>query len=148
LLWPATKGGPHESDCFNTARCPLFGVGGVSDEIAWRIELSVKLDQVGNLLALTDQMVESARAEVGCLSYQRFISPDGKSVQVYERYLNSGAALAHLTIFFQRFGARYATMVERKTFTVYGAPSSELRQMLDQFDPQYLRPFGNFEYWA
>ena len=86
--------------------------------------------------------------EVGWLSYQRFISPDGKSVHVYERYLNSGVALAHLTMFFQRFGARFASMVDRKAFTVYGAPSSELRKMLDQFRPQYFRPFGNFEYWA
>jgi quinol monooxygenase YgiN len=120
----------------------------VTDQIAWRVELSVKPDQVGNLLALTDEMVESASAEEGCLSFQRFISPDGKSVHVYERYLNSGTALAHLTIFFRRFGTRYASMVDRKSFTVFGAPSSELRKMLDQFSPQYLRPFGNFEYWA
>ena len=120
----------------------------MGDEIAWRVELSVKPDQVGNLLALTDEMVESASLEVGCLSYQRFISPDGISVHVYERYLNSAAALAHLTIFFERFAARYASMVDRKAFIVYGAPSSELRLLLDRFSPQYLRPFGNFEYWA
>ena len=120
----------------------------MSDEIAWRVELAVKSDQVANLLALTDEMVQAASLEIGCLSYQRFISPDGKSVHVYERYLNSGAALAHLTTFFQRFGARFGSMVDRKTFTVYGTPSSELRKMLDQFSPQYLRPFGNFEYWA
>jgi len=120
----------------------------VSDEIAWRVELSVKPDQVANLLALTDEMVKAASLEVGCLSYQRFISPDGKSVHVYERYLNSGVALAHLTVFFKRFADRFATMVDRKTCTVYGTPSSELRKMLDQFSPQYLRPFGNFEYWA
>ena len=120
----------------------------VGDEIAWRVELSVKPDQVGNLLALTDQMLESASGEVGCLSYQRFIAPDGHSVHVYERYLNSGAALAHLTVFFNRFGDRYASMVNRNRFTVYGTPSSDLRQMLDQFSPEYLRPFGNLEYWA
>ena len=76
----------------------------VTDQIAWRVEVSVKPGQVENLLALTDEMVESASAEEGCLSYQRFISPDGKSVHVYERYLNSGTALAHLKIFFSRFG--------------------------------------------
>ena len=120
----------------------------MGDEIAWRVELFVKPDQVGNLLALTDEMVKSASAEVGCLSYQRFISPDGKSVHLYERYSNSGAALAHLTIFFRQFAARFAGMVDRKTVTVYGVPSSELHQTLDQFSPLYLRPFGNFEYWA
>jgi quinol monooxygenase YgiN len=120
----------------------------VGEEIAWRVELSVKPGQVGNLLALTDQMVESAGKEMGCLSYQRFISPDGSSVHVYERYVNSAAAAVHLTTFFREFRAQYASMVDRKTFTVYGIPSSELRQMLDQFNPEYLRPFGNREYWA
>ena len=120
----------------------------MGDEIAWRVELSVKPDQVGDLLALTDEMVEAASIEIGCLSYQRFISPDGESVHVYERYSNAAVALTHLTVFFNRFGARYASMVDRKGFTVYGAPSSELRQMLDQFKPQYFRPFGNIEYWA
>ena len=120
----------------------------MSDEIAWRVELSVKPDQVSNLLLLTNEMVQAASLEVGCLSYQRFISPDGKTVHVYERYLNSGVALAHLTMFFSRFGDRFASMVERESFTLYGTPSSELRRVLDQFNPDYLRPFGNFEYWA
>jgi quinol monooxygenase YgiN len=120
----------------------------MNDEIAWRVELSVKPEQVGKLLALTGEMVMSATEEPGCLSYQRFISPDGQSLQVYERYLNSGAALAHLTIFFKRFAARYAGMVERTTFMVYGNPDEELGQMLDQFRPKYMRPFGNFDYWA
>jgi hypothetical protein len=35
-------------------------------------------------------------------------------------------------------------MVDRKAFTVYGAPSSELRKMLDQFSPQYFRPIWQF----
>ena len=120
----------------------------MSDEIAWRVELSVKPDQVGNLLALTDQMVESASVEVGCLSYQRFIGTDGHSVHVYERYLNSGAALAHLKLFFDQFGDQFSSMVNRNRFTVYGTPSNDLRQMLDKFSPEYLRPFGNFDYWA
>ena len=120
----------------------------MSDEIAWRVELTVKSDQVGNLLALTDEMVELASQEVGCLSYQRFIGTDGHSVHVYERYSSSGAALAHLKSFFDRFGDRFASMVNRNRFTVYGTPNSDLRQMLDQFSPEYLRPFGNLEYWA
>jgi len=120
----------------------------VSEEIAWRVELAVKPDQVANLLAVTDEMVQAASLEIGTLSYQRFISPDGKSVHVYERYLNSGVALAHLTAFFARFAERFGATVDRRTFTVYGTPSIELRKMLDQFKPHYFRPFGNFEYWA
>jgi len=120
----------------------------MGDEIAWRAELTVKPEHVAALLALTDEMVQSAKMELGCLSYQRFISLDGKTVHVYERYMSSGAALAHLQVFFKRFATQFASVVERKSFTVYGAPSSELRKVLEQFNPAYLRPFGNIEYWA
>jgi quinol monooxygenase YgiN len=89
----------------------------MKDEIAWRVELAIKPNQLDNFLFLTGEMVESARAEEGCLSYQRFISPDGDSIHVYERYLNSGTALEHLSTFSREFGRRYLTMVERKKFT-------------------------------
>ncbi|HUS12968.1 MAG TPA: antibiotic biosynthesis monooxygenase [Pyrinomonadaceae bacterium] len=120
----------------------------MNDEIAWRVEVSIKRDQVGNFLALTDEMVKSAMMEIGCLSYQRFIGADGDTVHIYERYLNSQVALAHLAVFFERFVDRYTSMVERRSFTVYGTPGNELRQLLDQFKARYFRPFGNLEYWA
>lgn len=120
----------------------------MSDEIAWRVVLAVKPNRFDNLERLTGEMVKSARAELGCLSYQRFATEDRKIVHVYERYSNSGAALEHLKIFTRQFGARYTEMVERTQFTVYGFPSSELRKVLDQFSPQYLHQLGQWEYWA
>jgi len=39
-------------------------------------------------------------------------------------------------------------MVERKTFTVFGDPSAELKAVLDSFNAMYLKPFGDLEYWA
>lgn len=95
----------------------------MSGQIARRVELAVKPNQLENLEFLTDEMVESARKESGCLSYQRFITADGKFVHVYERYADSGAALEHLRIFSRTFGARYASLVDRTQFTVFGSPS-------------------------
>jgi hypothetical protein len=39
-------------------------------------------------------------------------------------------------------------MVERKHFTVFGYPSDELQAALDGFGTIYLKPFGDFAYWA
>ena len=36
----------------------------------------------------------------------------------------------------ERFNVRYADMVNRNRFTVYGALTEKLRQMLDQFSPE------------
>jgi quinol monooxygenase YgiN len=120
----------------------------MNDQVAWRVELSVKPNQLENFLALTGEMVDVASTEEGCLSYQRFINADDTIVHVYERYQNSGAALEHLATFSRRFGARYSGMVDRKSFTVFGNLSSELKKVLDQFSPLYLRPFGYCKYWS
>jgi hypothetical protein len=37
------------------------------------------------------------------------------------------------------------TMVERIQFTVFGYPSDELRELLDQFGATYLTPFGDLK---
>jgi quinol monooxygenase YgiN len=117
-------------------------------EISWHVDLRVRPGQLENFRALTGEMVAMARREPGVLSYQRFVSEDGTTVHVYERYADSGAAVAHLEAFAKRFAGRFSAMVERKTFTVFGDPSAELKAMLDSFNAMYLKPFGDLEYWA
>jgi quinol monooxygenase YgiN len=120
----------------------------IGDPIAWWVELEVKPGQLGSFAALTGEMVEATRREPGVLSYARFVTDDGKFVQVYERYADSAAAVAHLQRFAAEFGARFQGMVERKRFTVAGNPSTELRRLLDGFGATYLKPFGPFPYWT
>jgi quinol monooxygenase YgiN len=102
---------------------------------------------MANFLSLTGEMVVSTQKESGVLSYQRFVTDDANFVHVYECYANSDAAVAHLQEFRAKFGERFAAMVERIKFTVYGEPSDELRVLLDGFGATYLRPFGDFAYW-
>ena len=120
----------------------------MGDEVAWRVELTVRPDQLDSFRALTGEMLEATRREPGVLSYQRFVSEQGDCVHLYERYADSAAALAHLRNFAAKFAARFLTMVERKRFLVFGTPSEELRQQLDQFGAIYLKPLGHFDYWA
>ena len=120
----------------------------MGDQISWRVELAVKPGEFENFQALTGEMVEATREEPGTLSYERFVTDDGKFVHVYERYTDSGAALVHLRKFGEIFGERFASMVDRIRFTVFGNPSDELKGLLDGFGATYLRPFGNFRYWA
>lgn len=117
----------------------------MGEQVSWLVELAVKPGQLNNFRALTGEMVESTRGEPGVLSYERFVSDDGKVIHVYERYADSAAALAHLRTFSQKFAARFLSMVERTRFTVFGAPSDELRGVLDGFGAIYLKPFGDFK---
>ncbi len=120
----------------------------MSNQISWRVELTVKSGQLDSFLKLTGEMVDAARAERGVLSYQRFVADDGTCVHIYERYADSAAALGHLQMFEERFGRRFAGMVVRRRFAVYGTPSAELKSRLDGFGATFLRPFGDFMYWA
>jgi quinol monooxygenase YgiN len=116
-------------------------------EIAWCVELAVKPGRLGSFKELTGEMVETTRHERGVLSYQRFVTADDGIVHVYERYTGSPAAVAHLRNFTEKFGQRFSTMVDRLRFTVYGAPSPELKGLLDGFGAVYLGKFGDFAYW-
>jgi quinol monooxygenase YgiN len=118
------------------------------DQISWRVELVVKPGRLKTFLALTGEMVKATRSEPGALSFQRFASDDSRFVHVYERYADSTAALAHLRKFEANFSGRFVSMVDRTRFTVYGNPNDELRTLLDEFGATYLRPFGDFAYWA
>jgi quinol monooxygenase YgiN len=120
----------------------------MGDQIFWHVELAVRPGQIENFRALTGEMVESTRDEPGVLTYERFVSDDGKFVHVYERYADSAAAVAHLRKFGKNFGERFLAMVDRTQFTVFGNPSDELRGLLDGFGVRYLRSFGDFAYRA
>ena len=116
----------------------------MSEHIAWQVELVVKPETLIDLRALTAEMVEYTRQEHGVLCYERFISADEKTLHIYERYADSAAAVAHLLAFGERFGERFAALIQRKSFVVYGVPSTELRALLDNFDAVYLSPFAGF----
>jgi quinol monooxygenase YgiN len=120
----------------------------MSAEISWRVELAVKPGMLTAFQVLTGEMVESARNERGVLSFQRFVSEDNQCVEVYERYVDSAAATAHLQKFLATFAPRFSTLVVRTRFRVFGRPSPELKALLDTFGADYLQPLGPLPYWA
>ena len=109
----------------------------MSGEISWHVELHVKPRKMKAFRDLTRHMVESTRSERGALIYERFIGDDQQSVHVFERYADSSAAVAHLSTFARLHAKRFAQLVERKRFTVFGTPTPELRQILDPLGAKY-----------
>lgn len=114
------------------------------DDISWQVELAVKPGELDNFRALTRDMVAFAKSEPGVLVYERFVSQDGMTVYVYERFADSASAVSHLMAFGQMFGERFSNMVERQWFRVYGTPSDELRDILDSLGAIYCRLFDGF----
>jgi quinol monooxygenase YgiN len=113
-------------------------------EIAWLVELSVNAGALETVRALMEEMVTSAQGEAGTLSYAWYVSEDGQTVAIYERYADDAAVLAHQARFGERFAERFLGAMTPTRYTVLGAPGEEVREALGGFNPSYLEPFGGF----
>jgi quinol monooxygenase YgiN len=116
----------------------------MDDPVSWVMEFTVKTGALAALTPLVAEMAQSTRSESGALQFAWFVSDDGASGQVHERYADTTAALAHLRTFTERFATPVLAAVEPTRFTVLGLPSVALQQALDGFAPTYLRSLGGF----
>src|SRR3954466_9334769 len=117
---------------------------GMNAPIAWLLEVTVKPGQLDTFRGLMEEMVASTLAEPGALSYEWFMSDDGRVVHLYERYVDSAAAVAHLETFREWFAGRFLSAVDPTRFTVVGSPNDEAKSALSGFGPTFLSPFGGF----
>lgn len=116
----------------------------MGDQVSWLLELSVKPGKLDGFRTLMEEMVESTRGEAGALGYEWFVSADGGTVDIYERYADSAAVLAHLATFGEKFAGRFLGAVDPTRLTVFGNPTDEARAVLDGFGAAYLGNFGGF----
>jgi quinol monooxygenase YgiN len=101
-----------------------------SAHVSWVVELELRVGALKEFLLLTTEMVSATLREPGALIYERSISLDETRIVVYERYADAGAAIRHLETFADRFGERFAALVDRRSFTVFGAVNDELKEHL------------------
>ena len=114
----------------------------MADYVGWHVELAVIPGALEAFRELTAEMVAATRGEPNVLIYERFVSADGSVVHVHERYTDSAAAMAHLRTFGRVFSRRFASLVDRTRFIVYGTPTAELREILDGFGATYFFHFA------
>ena len=112
--------------------------------VSWHVELSVRPGKLNELMELTREMVASTLAESGVLHFERFLSEDGTKVHIYERYIDSESAVAHLNTFRAQFSDRFIELVERDQFVVFGSPSVELAGILRKFGAKFFKKFDGF----
>jgi quinol monooxygenase YgiN len=116
----------------------------MNGHVAWVLELAVKPGALDNFKALIGEMIESTRAEPGTLMYEWSIDEDGGVIHGYERFADSGAAVAHLSAFGEKFAQRFLAAVDPTRLSVCGTPGEEAKGALAAFGPAYLSPLGGF----
>ena len=86
----------------------------------------------------------SAQSEAGTLSYAWYVSEDGQTVIIYERYADEAAVLAHQTRFGEWFAERALGAMTCTRITVLGSLGEEVRKTISGCHPIYLQPFGGY----
>jgi quinol monooxygenase YgiN len=116
----------------------------MSDEVHWVLEVNIKDGELDNFKAVMKDMVEATQNEPGASNYEWFISEDGNSCHIYERYADSAATMTHLGSFGQNFAERFLAAVEPTRFVVYGNPNDEVRGALAGFGAVHMSQIGGF----
>ncbi|MBT8400271.1 MAG: antibiotic biosynthesis monooxygenase [Rhodothermia bacterium] len=117
----------------------------MSNVISWNLQMAVRDGRLDDARNLVKEMVAATRQEEpGTQIYEYFLSPDGSSCHIYERYADSDAALVHLGNFGSKYVDRFLACFEPTSLSVYGEPSPDARAALDGFGAAYLGPFEGF----
>ena len=115
----------------------------MSDNVFWVVELAIRPGQLQAFKALMNEMVEATQAnEPGALNYEWFISGDGTTCHIYERYADSAAVMTHMGNF-AAFGERWTAAVEATGMTLYGTPSDEVKAVFGGTGT-LMAPLGGF----
>jgi len=115
----------------------------MSNVVSWSLQMKVRDGCLGDARALVPEMVAATREEPGALTYEYFLSADGGSCHIYERYADSDAVMTHLGNF-GAFAERFLACFEPTSLSVYGPASADARGALDTFGAAYLDTMDGF----
>jgi len=117
----------------------------MSTDVSWIIELDIQPGREQDFKALVEEMASATHQnEAGTLSYEWSASADGRVCHIFERYVDSAAALTHLGTFGDRFADRFLDILKPTRLVVYGAPTDAVKEALAGFNPTYMQGVGGF----
>lgn len=116
-----------------------------SEEIYWVVTVAIPPGQMDSFKEVVAPLVAATKEEPGAMQYEYAASPDQSTVDIYERYRDSPAVIAHLTqTFGPKFSKQFLAIAKPTRFIVYGTPSPEAQKVLAGFDAIYMTPFDGF----
>jgi quinol monooxygenase YgiN len=115
-----------------------------SPQIYWTYSATVNPGRLDDFKQLVAEAVANTEKEPNTLEYQYSLSPDQKSIDIVERYVDSNAVVAHVNGFKAKFGKRFVEDVTGTHFAVYGPVSAAAKEVLAGFNPVYMSPIDGF----
>jgi quinol monooxygenase YgiN len=118
--------------------------GGIDGQVSWVLQCAVKDGQLDAFKELMEEMVAGTSEEPGTLNYEWFISEDGATVHIYEKYADSEATIKHVNGFMEKWARRFMDCVEVSGFTTYGNPDAACHEIIAPFGGKLLGTWGGF----
>jgi quinol monooxygenase YgiN len=116
--------------------------GMLSEQVYWVFTVSV--DRMDKFKPLIPKLVAATEKEPGALQFEFNIGDDQKTVDIFERYMDSKAALFHQAESFGPFSKEFFTAAKLTRWVIYGAPSDEFKKANADFHPIYMTAFDGF----
>jgi len=113
-----------------------------SEQVYW--VLTVTVDQMDKFTPLIPKLVAATEKEPGALQFECNIGDDQKTVDFFERYTDSKAALFHQTESFAPNSKEFFAAARLTRWVIYGTPSDEFKKANADFHPIYLTLFDGF----
>src|ERR1700744_1524896 len=104
----------------------------------------VTVDRMDKFTPLIPKLVAATGKEPGALQFEFNIGDDQKTVDIFERYADSKAALIHQSESFAPYSKEFFAVAKLTRWVIYGTPSDEFKKANADFHPIYMRPFDGF----
>jgi quinol monooxygenase YgiN len=113
-----------------------------SEQVYW--VFTVTVDQMDKFTPLIPKLVAATEKEPGALQFEFNIGDDQKTVDIFERYSDSKAALFHQTESFAPLSKEFFAVAKLTRWVIYGTPSDEFKKANADFHPIYMTRFDGF----
>ena len=113
-----------------------------SEQVYWVFTVSV--DQMDKFTPLIPKLVAATKKEPGALQFEFNIGHDQKTVDIFERYRDSKAALFHQMESFGPFSKEFFAAATLTRWVIYGTPSDEFKKANVVFQPIYMTAVDGF----
>ena len=113
-----------------------------SEQVYW--VFTVAVDRMDKFTPLIPKLVAATEKEPGALQFEFNIGDDRKTVDIFERYTDSKAALFHQTESFGPYAEEFFASAKLTRWVIYGAPSDDFKKANVDFHPIYMTPLDGF----
>ena len=113
-----------------------------SEQVYW--VFTVTVDQIDKFTPLIPKLVAATKQEPGALQFECNIGDDRNTVDIFERYTDSKAALFHQAESFAPLAKEFFAVAKLTRWVIYGTPSDEFKQANADSHPIYMTAFDGF----